>query len=70
MGVVHLFGESSRCKIGATPQTLLSFQKKKEGAEDIVDSRHISLIHGMAKIFSKMLASWLGPITNDLVSNA
>jgi hypothetical protein len=43
---------------------------KKEGAEEISDFRPISLIHGIAKLISKMLALRLGPFMNELVSNA
>jgi hypothetical protein len=43
---------------------------KKDGAEEISDFRPISLIHGIAKIISKMLALRLGPFMNELVSNA
>jgi hypothetical protein len=43
---------------------------KKEGAEDITDFRPISLIHAIAKIIAKMMATRLAPHMNDLVSNA
>jgi retron-type reverse transcriptase len=43
---------------------------KKEGAEEISDYRPISLILAIAKIVSKMLANWLGPLMDRLVSNA
>jgi hypothetical protein len=43
---------------------------KKEGAEDVVDFRPISLIHAIAKIIVKVLALRLGPYMNELVSNA
>jgi len=41
---------------------------KKEGAEDIRDYRPISLIHGIAKIISKLLALRLTPFINELIS--
>jgi mannosylglycoprotein endo-beta-mannosidase len=43
---------------------------KKEGTEEIIDYRPISLIHPIAKIIAKMLASRLGPLMDNLVSNA
>jgi hypothetical protein len=43
---------------------------KKDGAEEVDDFRPISLIHGIARIISKMLAIRLAPVMNDLVSNA
>jgi hypothetical protein len=43
---------------------------KKHGVEDISDFRLISLIHGIAKIVTKILSIRLGPHINDLVSNA
>jgi mannosylglycoprotein endo-beta-mannosidase len=43
---------------------------KKEGAEEIVDYRPISLIHAIAKIIAKMLSIRLGPYMDSLVSNA
>jgi hypothetical protein len=43
---------------------------KKEGAEEINDYRPISLIHAIAKIIAKMIASRLTPLMDDLVSNA
>jgi hypothetical protein len=41
---------------------------KKEGAEGVADYRPISLIHGIAKIFSKMLALRLRPHMHTLIS--
>jgi hypothetical protein len=43
---------------------------KKEGAKDISDFRPISLIHANAKIIAKLLALFLAPFMNELVSNA
>jgi hypothetical protein len=43
---------------------------KKDGAEEVADFRPINLIHGIARIISKMLAIRLAPFMNDLVSNA
>ena len=41
---------------------------KKEGAESIGDYRPISLIHGIAKLLSKLLAARLQPYMNAIVS--
>ena len=42
----------------------------KEGAEDIVDFRPISLIHAIAKIIAKIMSNRLAPHMNDLFSQA
>jgi hypothetical protein len=42
---------------------------KKDGAKEIHDYRTISLIHVIAKIIAKIIASRLVPLMNDLVSN-
>jgi hypothetical protein len=41
---------------------------EKEGVESIGDYRSISLIHGIAKILTKVLALRLAPLINDLIS--
>ena len=43
---------------------------KKEGAEEITDFRPISLIHAVGKIISKLMATRLAPLMNDVVSHA
>ena len=43
---------------------------KKEGAEEITDFRPISLIHAVAKIISKLMATRLAPLMNDVVPHA
>ncbi|KAK1685714.1 hypothetical protein QYE76_046562 [Lolium multiflorum] len=43
---------------------------ERDGAEDILDYRPISLIHAIAKIIAKVFALRLSPLMNDLVSNA
>jgi hypothetical protein len=42
---------------------------KKADALRVTDFRPIGLIHGIAKIFSKMLANILAPHLNSLVSS-
>ena len=43
---------------------------KKEGAENVTDYRPISLIHAVAKIIAKVLATRLAPLMNTLISRA
>lgn len=43
---------------------------KKDGAEDITDFRPISLIHAVAKLIAKILATRLAPHMNDIFSIA
>lgn len=43
---------------------------KKDGAEEISDFRPISLIHAVAKLIAKILATRLAPHMNDIVSIA
>ena len=42
---------------------------KKDGTEDISDFTPISLIHAVAKIIAKMMATRLAPHMSALVSN-
>jgi hypothetical protein len=42
---------------------------KKDGAEKISDYRPVSLVHNIAKIFSKILASRLAPRLHEMVSS-
>jgi hypothetical protein len=43
---------------------------KKDGAESVSDYRPISLIHAVAKIIAKMMATRLAPFMNFLISRA
>jgi hypothetical protein len=43
---------------------------KKEKAERVREYRPISLVHSVAKIFSKILANRLGPRLSELVSSS
>jgi hypothetical protein len=43
---------------------------KKNDALRVTDYRPISLIHSIAKIFSKLLAIRLAPMLNSMVSNS
>lgn len=43
---------------------------KKSGAQKVTDYRRISLIHSVAKIFAKLLASRLAPAMKDIISKS
>jgi mannosylglycoprotein endo-beta-mannosidase len=70
MAVVHLFGDLHVENFHWLNSANIALLPKKEGAEEIVDYRPISLIHIVAKILSKTLANRLGPFMDELVSNA
>jgi hypothetical protein len=70
MRVIQLFGNLHAENLHWLNSANVVLLPKKEGAEQVADFRPISLIHGVAKIISKMLAIRLAPFMNDLVSNA
>jgi hypothetical protein len=70
MRVIHLFGNLHAENLHWLNSANVVLLPKKEGAEEVADFRPISLIHGIARIISKMLAIRLAPFMNDLVSNA
>jgi mannosylglycoprotein endo-beta-mannosidase len=70
MRVIHLFGNLHVENLHWLNSANVVLLPKKEGAEEVADFRPISLIHGIARIISKMLAIRLAPYMNDLVSNA
>jgi hypothetical protein len=70
MAVVHLFGNLHVENFHWLNSANIALLPKKEGAEEISDYRPISLIHAIAKILSKTLANRLGPLMDELVSNA
>jgi hypothetical protein len=70
MKVIHLFGDLHAENFHWLNSANIALLPKKEGAEEVSDFRPISLIHAIAKIISKMLATRLGPLMNELVSNA
>jgi hypothetical protein len=70
MAVVHLFGNLHAENFHWLNSANIALLPKKEGAEEISDYRPISLIHAIAKILSKTLANRLGPLMDELVSNA
>jgi hypothetical protein len=49
---------------------IVLLQKKKEQTECIGDYRPISLVHSVAKIFSKILATRLAPCLNEMISSS
>jgi len=44
------------------------FLPKRQDARRVIDYRPINLIHSIAKLFSKLLASRLAPLLDSLVS--
>jgi hypothetical protein len=70
MNVVQLF-ESLHAEIFHLFNSAnIALLPKKDGAEDVSDYHPISLIHAIAKIITKMLATRHGPLINNLISNA
>jgi hypothetical protein len=70
MRVINLFGDIHSENFHWLNSTNIALLPKKDGAEEVSNFHSISLIHAIAKIISKMLASRLSPFMNDLVSNA
>jgi hypothetical protein len=70
MRVIHLFGNLHVENLHWLNSANMVILPKKEGAEEVADFRPISLIHGIARIISKMLAIRLAPFMNELVPNA
>jgi hypothetical protein len=70
MKVVHKFENLHVANFHWLNPANIALFPKKIGAEDISDFRPISLIHAIAKIIAKVLALRLGPLMNNLISNA
>jgi hypothetical protein len=70
MRVIDLFGNLHAKKFHWLNSANIALLPKKDGAEEVTNFRPISLIHAIAKIIAKMLATRLGPLMDDLVSNA
>lgn len=70
MNVIGSFGNLHTSNLHWLNSANVVLLPKKEGAEEITDYRPISLIHAIAKIIAKVLALRLGPLMNELVSNA
>jgi hypothetical protein len=70
MAVIDRFGELHVHGFHWLNSANIALLPKKEGAEEVSDFRPISLIHAIAKIIAKMLATRLAPFMNELISNA
>ena len=70
MRVIHLFGNLHSDNFHWLNSANVVLIPKKEGAECISDFRPISLIHAIAKIVAKVLATRLAPLMNTLISPA
>jgi hypothetical protein len=70
MAVIDRFGELHVHGFHWLNSANIALLPKKEGAEEVSDFRPISLIHAIAKIITKMLATRLAPFMNELISNA
>jgi hypothetical protein len=70
MSVIDRFGELHVQGFHWLNSANIALLPKKEGAEEVSDFRPISLIHAIAKIITKMLATRLAPFMNELISNA
>jgi hypothetical protein len=69
MRVIDLFGNLHAENFHWLNSVNIALLPKKDGGEEVTDFRPISLIHAIAKIIAKMLATRLGPLMDDLVSN-
>uniref|UniRef100_A0A8R7JVW5 Reverse transcriptase domain-containing protein n=1 Tax=Triticum urartu TaxID=4572 RepID=A0A8R7JVW5_TRIUA len=70
MRVIHQFSSLQTTNLHWLNSANIVLIPKKDGAEEIGDFRPISLIHAIAKIIAKVLASRLCPFMNNLVSTA
>jgi hypothetical protein len=70
MKVISLFSNLHSENFHWVNSINIVFIPKKEVAESVTDYRPISLIHVVAKIVAKMMATHLAPFMNSLVSRA
>jgi hypothetical protein len=70
LAVINQFSNLQTSNLHWLNSANIALIPKKEGAEEITDFRPISLIHAIAKLISKMMATRLAPHMNKLVSNA
>ena len=70
MRVIHQFSSLQTTNLHWLNSANIVLIPKKDGAESISDFRPISLIHAIAKIIAKMMATRMTPHMHDLVSNA
>jgi hypothetical protein len=70
MRVINLFSNLHYEKIHWLNSANIVLLPKKDGAESITDFRPVSLIHAVAKIVTKMMATRLAPFMNTLISRS
>jgi hypothetical protein len=70
MSVIHQFSNLQTSNLHWLNSANIALIPKKDGAGEVMDFHPISLIHAIAKLISKMMASRLAPHMNKLVSNA
>ena len=70
MNVLRAFHNQRNINLDILNTANIVLIPKREGAASISDYRPISLIHGVAKIVTKIMALRLWPLMNGLVSNA
>jgi hypothetical protein len=70
MAVFHHAFRLAGGNFAALNSALVCLLPKKDGAALVTDYRPISLIHSVAKLFSKVLARRLTPLIGDLISQA
>jgi hypothetical protein len=70
MAVIHSFDRLRRNNFPILNSANVVLIPKKEGAECVGDYRPISLIHGVGKLISKVLALRLQPHMGILISHA
>ena len=70
MAVVNHFSNLHATNLHWLNSANIALIPKKDGAEDISDFRPISLMHVVAKLLAKMMATRLSIHMNDLVSSA
>ena len=68
MAAINRFADLHKNNLKRLNSANIVLIPKKEGAEDIIDYRPISLIHAFDKIVAKILLLRLTPRMNDLVS--
>jgi hypothetical protein len=68
MNAIRQFTIADSRNFQALNSAYITLLPKKEGAVDLADFRPISLLHSIAKIFSKALSLRLGPKLDDLIA--
>ena len=70
MAVMKALYEGRFASFGDPNSSILTLLPKKNDSLDVSDFRQINLIHGAAKIFAKVLAVRLAPLSPALISQA